>query len=136
MGNQYDDVMTELSNAELLEIVTKLRNEYEPDAILAAENELTRRNLSTDEVRQTESIIEDKYEEIVQKANAPLQDHWKVLTLLLPGFINLMIARSLKNDGYDRKYQEARRWTLYGCGFYIGLAVVLSLVSAIIRYLL
>ena len=40
MENSFREAMTKRSYAELLDIVGKLRNEYQPEAVIAAEAEL------------------------------------------------------------------------------------------------
>ncbi len=46
MGNNYLEVMAKKSDSELLEIVTKLKDDYQPEAVEAAKEEIKNRNLS------------------------------------------------------------------------------------------
>jgi len=50
MTNEFIDIMAKRSDTELLEILSKYRNDYQPDAIIAAENECAKRNLTCDYV--------------------------------------------------------------------------------------
>jgi len=75
-----------------------------------------------------ENKAKTKRQLINGKANAPLQVHWKILTLLLPGLLNLLIADELKSEGYDWHYKEIWQWFFYGLGFYI---LVLLIVIAL-----
>jgi len=45
---EFENVMLKHSDKELVEILTKYRDDYQPDAIIAAEIELKRRNLTID----------------------------------------------------------------------------------------
>jgi hypothetical protein len=36
----------------------------------------------------------------------------------------LVLAGTYKADGYDRKANEAWRWTFYGFGFYFGIVLL------------
>ena len=126
MTNEFIDVMTKKSDAELVEILTKYRNDYQPDAIIAAEKEFKKRNLTVDQVKTAEQEIQQKDKRIEDKANAPLDTHWRVLACILPGIIHIIIGGSFKADGYDRKFRELVKWSLYGIGFYIGLFLLIN----------
>jgi hypothetical protein len=41
----------------------------------------------------------------------------------------LILAGTVKAGGYDRKAKEMRKWTLYGFCFYVGLGLLLSLLT-------
>ncbi len=121
----YAEAMARRTYAELLDIVGKLRNDYQPDAVVAAEAELKKRDLSPPKNEPAEKEIKTKKPSAAEKANEPLQAHWKVLTLLLPGLLNLIRADELKAEGYDRQYKEIWRWFFYGLGFYAVLFILI-----------
>ena len=77
--------------------------------------------MSVDQIETAKQKIREKEQSIKDKANMPLGIGWKLLTFLIPGIPNFLIARTLKAEGYDRKWKEAWHWTFYGLGFYIGL---------------
>jgi len=123
MENNFSKIMKSRSDFELIEIVTKLRNDYKPDAILAAEQEIEIRKLSINDVENAKIQIKINEENIIKKAEEPLELHWKALTFLLPGIINIFIAGALKADGYDKKFKEVWKFTLFGLIFYAILVV-------------
>ena len=124
MDIDFEKVMSQRTDAELIEIVTKKSEDYQQAALLAAEAELKKRNLSSEETEIANSEIEKKEKTILENSNAPLGIGWKLLTFFLPGIPNFLIARVLKAEGYDRKWREAWHWTFYGIMFYVGLVVL------------
>jgi hypothetical protein len=52
--------MSKRSNAELLEIITTLRDEYQPEAVVAAEAELKKRTLTYQQLTQAKAEFEAK----------------------------------------------------------------------------
>lgn len=127
MHFDFTETMKQASDAELLKIVTMDRDNYQETAVIAAEDELSRRNLTVEEISAAKSHNLQQHEIAVRKANVPLEAHWKVLTFLFPGFLNLIFSGTFKGDGYDRKSRELVKWTLYGLCFYIGIALLFSL---------
>ena len=118
--------MQKASDAELIKILTADRSDYQEDAIVAAEKELTRRNLP---VEQIESVKNDNAVQLKIKearANAPLDFHWKVLAVIFPGIFQVIISGLLKGDGFDRKAKELTKWTFIGIGFYILLIIFIN----------
>jgi len=57
----FTEVMKTKSDSDLVEIVTKLRDDYQLDAIVAAETELKIRNISPDNIEHLKSEIEQKH---------------------------------------------------------------------------
>jgi len=122
--------MEQRSDAELLEITTKLRDDYQPEALEAAEYELKKRNLSQEQIINAEKEIEIKNNEILNKENAPLQIYWKILTFIFPAILNLVIAGTFKADGYNKRFKDAWKWTFYGFGFYVVVIIIIFLISS------
>lgn len=131
MSYTFSEVMAKQTDAELLKIITELRNDYEAEAIVAAEAELIKRNLSHDQILEAKYENQIKQMAAAERANQPLQTIWKILTFLLPGFIQIIYSGVFKAEGYYRKEKEVIRWTLYGCGFYIGLIILVLILDAI-----
>jgi hypothetical protein len=127
MTNEFSEIMAKRSDHELIEILSINKDDYQPDAIEAAEREFAKRNLSVETVELAKQEIEEKHWIIEDKANMPLEPHWKILTCIFPGFLNIIIGGTFKADGYDRKFSELIRFTLYGLGFYFGLIILIAI---------
>jgi ABC-type molybdate transport system ATPase subunit len=79
MDTKFIEVMEKRSDSELLEIVTKLRDDYQPDAIEAAELVIKQRNLSTDQVEQAKEEIKAKELSLAERENESLSIGQKIL---------------------------------------------------------
>jgi len=131
-ANQFSEVMRQRSDAELLEIVTVLKDDYQPEAVTAATHELESRNLSSEALKMAEHELQQKQIATEEKANTPLDLKWKVLCLLFPGIMNLFLAFIFMGQGHKRKFKEAWGWTLYGFGFYFGLVMLMALLVGLL----
>ncbi len=130
MTNNFEDVMSKRSDADLLKIVTGPVEDYQPAALEAAKKELAKRNLSTDLVETVHLEIEKDQISIEKKANEPLGMGWKLLTLFFPGVLQISFSDALLVKGYNRKAKELLRWTLYGFGFYVALILIRAFLVA------
>jgi hypothetical protein len=126
MNFDFAKSMKEISDTELIKIVTLDRNDYEEAALIAAENELTSRNLSLEQISAAKKTNEEQKFIRDTKANTPLDFHWKILALVFPGVFQIIISGIFKGDGYDKKATELTKWTLLGIGFYILLIILIS----------
>jgi hypothetical protein len=129
MDNQFTNVMAQRTDAELLKIVNELRSDYQPDALGAAEKELSKRNLSTLQIQEASKENQIKHKIDAEKATTKLGGGWKTLAFIFPGIILIIFSGAFKADGYDRKARELTKWTLYGIGFYLGLIVLISILN-------
>ncbi len=127
MPNQFTEQMSKRTNVELLKILNEQRNDYQPEAITAAEEELGKRNLSNEQVATAKEELEAKRQFDEKRANEPLGAGWKILTAMFPGLIQIIFSGTFKADGYDRKARELVRWTLYGFIFYVGLVILIMI---------
>jgi len=121
--------MSERSDSELLKIVNELRNDYQVEAVEAAETELKNRNLNSTQIEEAIKYNEKTKQITIEKANDKLGTGWKILTFIFPGIIQVIFAVTFKADGYDRKAKELTKWTLYGFGFYFGFAFLIIILS-------
>lgn len=132
MGKNFADAMSKKTDAELVLILTERQNDYQPDAVTAAELEFKKRNLSETEVNKAKEQNEIQKQIDAEKANKELDSTWKILTLFFPGLLQLLIAGILKAEGYDRKSKELSKWTVYGFGLYVGIVFFFIILSNII----
>lgn len=122
--------MADKSTSELLEITTRLRNDYQTEAVEAAEVELNNRDLSGKDLEKAREEIFERDNDLQKKADEPLEIAQKVLFFVFFfGVIPWVIAGTFKEKGYDRKYKDA--WKAMKMGFvaYIGFFILLIIVS-------
>lgn len=124
--NKFADVMAGTPNEELLDIVTRLRNDYQPEAIVAAETELKKRNLGNEQLLTAKQKVEQKVKGIEERANEPLSTSEKLLSFFLPFRGLLLTVTNYHKDGYETKLKQLTQWRLFGVVFYILLILILS----------
>jgi hypothetical protein len=129
MENNFSNIMADRSDAELLNILTNQRDDYQPEAIQAAEIEYKKRNLSEDQINIAQKEIEIVNEQVLEKANQKLETIWKAIAFIFPGILLLIFSGTFKADGYDKKAKELIKWTLYGFGFYLGLFILIMILN-------
>ncbi len=127
--NKFAEAMSNRSYAELLEIVGKLRNDYQPEAVLAAEEELKKRKPPVEIVEPEEKKHKKKKQPVVDIANEPLENYMKVWTFLIPHPNNFITISRLKEEGYLRKAKEMRQWTFIGCGTVLLIFILITLIT-------
>jgi hypothetical protein len=126
-ANEFSEAMSKRSNADLIEIVTILRDDYQPEAVIAAESEIKDRKLSIEKIEAAKAETNERNAINDQKANKPLGFGVKILNFLLPALSSIVFAGIYKADGYHRKATEAWRWTFFGFGFYFGIILLIIL---------
>lgn len=126
MENDFAEIMSKLTNAELLEIIEVKSDEYEPEALAAAKNELKQRNITKLDTYLAKREIQEKENVKAEQANIPLANSGKIFSFFFPGWGILFVARALKAEGYEHKYRDIWRYTLFGVTFYILLFIILS----------
>jgi hypothetical protein len=129
MTNDFDEVMSKRTDAELLKILNSPEGDYQPIALEAAKREFAKRNLSENQVSTAKQEMEENQKIKDKKANVPLWIGWKILTAIFPSILQLFFAGSYRDYGYDRKANELFTWTLYGFGFYALIATVIGLLE-------
>jgi hypothetical protein len=129
MENRFSIIMADRTDAELIKILTEQRDDYEKEAVIACEKELESRNLNIDEIEIAKEENKKKTEKVNSKANESLSVGLKILTFLIPIVLVIVFAGVFKADGYDRKAKELSMWTIYGLGFYYGLAQLIKLIG-------
>lgn len=123
----YKEVMSKKTDSDLIKMLTLEREQFQSDALAAAEEELKRRNLTLDQIETVKKENEIKYKQNEDNAKEPLGIPWKLLAFFLPGIIVLAFSGAFKADGYEKKAKDLARWTLYGVGFYFTITIIISL---------
>ncbi|MBN8865484.1 MAG: hypothetical protein J0H92_19070 [Sphingobacteriales bacterium] len=126
MGFDFESSMQALSDVELIKVITTDRNDYQEGAIVEAEKEFARRNLSAGVVEKAKNDIATQQGIKAEKANAALDLHWKILAIIFPGIFQLMVSGLLKGDGFDRQARQLSKWTFIGLGLYLILIVFIT----------
>ncbi len=133
MANDFKEIMAKRSDSELLEIVTKMKDDYQPEAVTAAEIELKNRNLSHEQLEKASVEIKEKEISISEKENVPLSSGQRVLFFLFFwGVIPWGMAGTFKVEGYQRKYKEAWKSMKYGLFTFLGVNGLLFLLLHLI----
>lgn len=130
--NNFEDVMKTSTFAELTEIVKKKRDDYQPEAVAAAETELEKRKAAGGKWEAPPKEEPERKLTPAEKAALPLPLFWKIITLILPGLLNLTMAERLRKEGYKKQCDDLWRWFFYGLLFYVGLLVVLFVFAMIV----
>ena len=124
---QFDFTQTMQNETEenLIKIVTIDRDGYLPDAVIAAEAELAKRNISTEAFEATKKDHEETRKIEIEKANAPLDKTTKIVVFFIP-VIYRFLSSAFSNDGYDRKAADVTKWAFIGIGFYLVAILVFN----------
>ena len=125
MGKDFTEVMNKKSDSELLEIVTKLKDDYQPEAVEAAEEEIKNRNLSEEKIEEAENEIIEKEIKIKDKENEPLETIQRIIFFMFFwGIIPWIMASTFKNNGYLKKYKDAWKFMKYGFLIFVGIIII------------
>lgn len=132
--NQFVTVMAGKDDVELIRIVASERNNYQPEAVIAAEEELKKRNVSVsmyqDFTSKVEQLIETEKNAEEVKRKLPLQRWVKIVVFLLPFIVFVFIGIGLIMFGYQKRGKELCKWTLLGLAFYLLIALFVRAIFA------
>jgi len=90
MTQDFTDVMSERTNEELVKITTIQRKDYQPEAVIAAEKELAKRNVNVDEIESTKEVIVEK-QEVDDKLESRRVKSWVRLVHVFVDFIAIFL---------------------------------------------
>ncbi|MCD8031683.1 MAG: hypothetical protein LUF85_12900 [Bacteroides sp.] len=110
---------------DLVRIIYIEKEDYHPEAISAAETELSVRQLNESHIQQLIDTLEDAKLIKNTKVNEPLTWKVRVWVFIFPFLFNFFLAFIYKADGYDKKTREVWKWTLYGVCFYCILILLM-----------
>ncbi len=129
MANDFTEVMKKRSDSELLEIVTKLKDDYQPEAVNAAELKIKKRNLSTDQIEKAQTELKQKEITKTEKENEPLGTGQKILFFIFFwGVIPWGMAGTFKANGYQKKYKDAWKFMKYGLFTFLVFNAIIFLI--------
>jgi len=143
--------MSERTDKQLADIVTTKRNEYQPEAILAAEKEIALRKIDLAKFH-SENESADYIPEEMEKEDLPFEWYHKILTVSFPIFIIILfiwvnnilggykiggplgfaviimthryIHQRLKENGYLKLAEGFKNWGYYTIWVYLGTLLV------------
>lgn len=124
--DEFKRVMSERTDEQLIEIVTRKRHEYQPGALDAADAEFKRRALPLELMVRVDNEVTERDAVVAARSSAPLSVGWKILSFFFPGLVVFFAVLFLKANGRDRQAGELGRWALFGIGFYLLLAAILA----------
>ena len=131
-GRDFTQQMQKLSDEELVEIVSfSEKDSYLPEAIEAARQELVARNLSSAAISaMAHSLGTRRHRDASQPLSWPARIAFFVLPVgALSIMILIVVAWSLQSKGYKRKSSEAWKWMGLGIVFWIGLVILVVILS-------
>ncbi len=132
MTQDFKNIMASKSDGELLEIITKLKDDYQPAAVEAAQQEFESRNLSSAQLERAEVQIKEKESIEIEKANAPLETGQKILFLLFFwGVLPWSMAGTFKAKGYIKKYKDAWKFMKIGALVFWGIPVLILIILSL-----
>jgi hypothetical protein len=131
--NEFDAVMAERTDAELLEILNGPEGDYQPAAVEAARRTFNKRKISEDQVTAFKQEIKQKQLEDEAKAIEPLETRYKVLAFIFPR-IYLWLPDSVLDQAYTRKLRELSNWHFYGIAFYISVILLVLLLEGAFKF--
>lgn len=135
MENQFLKTMSQHTDEKLIEIL-KTKEEYLPEAIVAAETEFNKRGISPERLKEIEAEVEERIERkkeiTLGREEAPLEFYLKVLFFLFPipiGILHIFLLSRYKIQGYKRKQKEAIEFIKFGFIFWGGLFLLGKLIE-------
>jgi hypothetical protein len=127
MSNSFEELMSKKSDEQLLKIVAGRPEDYQPEALAAAQNEAIKRKLAYAQFAavKNKAVKEKAYE--AMRAKRPLETESKIGALLFPLSGVMGGSSLLRVNGYHRKADELTRWRLYGIALYITIFILFLL---------
>ena len=161
MKKDFTEAMAEISDKKLVDILTIKKEDYQPEAILAAEKELEKRKLNIQSFYTEEEITNIKNSEIIKIEDKKLKGYHKGLIIALPAIVTRLSAyvannfedfgliralpfflilatqysiySHLKNKGYTTLAKEFITWVTYSYYVYIGLFIVIGVLLFVLK---
>lgn len=128
MENEFDEVMSQRTNEELVAILNSPEGDYQPAAIEAAQRLFKARKLPEEKIKAINDDLRKEKELAGIKANEPLETYYKVVAFFIP-----IAILPLDFVGYDRKANEYFSARFYGRLFYCGLSILVILLRFVFK---
>lgn len=129
--NKFSVVMSEKDDAKLIQIMTSERKDYQPEAVIAAEEELKKRGITPsmyqDFTKKVEKLIEVEKEKEAEKQRFPLSAWIKAIAFVFPFPLLFIIGLVLMLFGYQTRGRELCKWTSLGWLFYFILIIFIEI---------
>lgn len=162
MAKDFTQVMSERTDKQLIEIISIKRDEYQPEALVAAEKEIAKRNLDPEKFNDDERTSVVKETEHISKREMQFKWYHKIITFLLApiivtastpifslfkndliralGFpliviVHMGIYRFWKDKGYVKMAADFYKWVIYTIYIYIGIGLITGLLFFLYVYL-
>ncbi|MCX6181466.1 MAG: hypothetical protein NT150_06035 [Bacteroidetes bacterium] len=126
----FTEAMAKNSNEQLLKIVTDLRNDYQPAAIIAAEKEIEKRNLSDLQIQRTKANLDEQKRIENLYAKEELSVFLKVIVFVFPLsalMFKILFYYDWKKQGKTLKAEQLKNFSLYGVAFYVIITLLSNL---------
>lgn len=128
MKNPFAEHMARLSDMALLRVFAE-RQDYVPEALRAAEEELDRRKIPQNIVEQAIEVGKQAQAIALERKNIPLSSTWKALYFVFAPFalspIVVFFFRYHADRDYDLRSVESINMTFLGLLFYMAAYGVL-----------
>jgi len=92
MKSDFSEVMSNRTDEELVKIVTVQRNDYQPEAVIAAEKEIEKRNLDINKIEEIKNEIETNDLEIKSTKTNTVNSLIRLLHLVIDFIMFFILA--------------------------------------------
>jgi hypothetical protein len=134
MENEFDAVMAERTDAELVAILNGPEGDYQPAAMEAAQRVFNKRKIPEQQVKAIKQVIKQKQLEDEIKANEPLETRYKVIAFVFPRIYIFFVPNSVLDEAYVRKSRELYLWHWCGIAFYAGIILLIILFETAFKF--
>ncbi len=124
----FTERMANNSNEQLIKIVTELRNDYQPNAVLAAEEELKKRSLTSEQLEKIQNSISEEKLKAKIVSDEPLSLLEILFILASFGIFTFLIYLRLKSEDKTVKAQQIKKIIKYILIFY-ALIITIAIIS-------
>jgi len=126
----FVEQMPRKSDEELFGILAH-RDDYMPEAIAAAEQELNKRNIEPPKIAEFQTLAKEKKDEEDIISNEPLSWPIRIILFLFPVGIPQFILAEHYRGKSKRKAEECWTWMVYGIIFYAAIFILRLFLAAV-----